>query len=429
MLALQRTHRIFAMRRPLFSLLNVSLIASSSSGRYASNRLNQSHRNDIAYIDSMETHVFRESIPQLSSRRDLEKKDRLTNDHIHEVVIAIKPKNMEELTRILHDVSDPVSENYGRHLTRNEVRDLTSNPGANLAVTSYLGDIGASIVSESLDGEYITATAPIHIWEEMFHAEFHTFGQTHQDGIRSDTIRAEEYWIPSELHEHIEYVMNVVDVPCISQKGPTRDVNSKTSRKLFDKAKFGQITPLKLREAYNMSNSQGSILSTQAVYTTGRNYFGVDDLAWFQANMSGQALQPAISINDHNSTDCEVNQCTEGNLNLQYLMAMSPVSPTYHWYSRFGLFTWLRLIAETPTIPLVLSVSYGAYEKTTSIGEKVGFVTLAKKFGVMGSTIVVACGNTGAADTLRGRYPTCRYNPDFPGSSPYVVSVGATTVR
>ena len=416
------------MRGPLLGFLLLSRGVLFTAARCILGRSEPSYYAETCLKDISETHVFKEGVPQLSSRRDLEKKEHIAESHIHEVVFAIKLKNMEELTRILHDVSDPVSENYGRHLTRNEVRDLTTNPEANLAVMSYLGDIGASIVSESIDGEYITATAPIHIWEKMFQAQFHAFEQRHLNGGRSNTIRAEEYWIPKELHHHVESVMNVIDVPCISQKGPREGIGN-SQRMLYDKIRPKQITPLKLREAYNMGNSKGSALSTQAIYSNSENYFGPTDLAWFQANMSGQSLQPAISINNHDTTDCIKNDCAEGNLDIQYLMAMSPVSPTYHWHSRYGIYTWLRLMAQTPTIPLVLSVSYGAYEKTTSIGEKDGFTTMAKRFGAMGRTILVACGDTGAADKLGGVYPTCQYTPDFPGSSPYVVSVGSTMVR
>ena len=230
-------------------------------GALDDSRHETAQRTESSQGNAERTHVFKEGIPQLSSRRDLERKGRLAGSHIHEVVFAIKPNNMEELTRILHDVSDPVSENYGQHMTRNEVRDLTSNPVANLAVTSYLEAIGATVVSESLDGEYITATAPIHTWEKMFHAEFHTFEQKHVDGGRSGTIRAEEYWIPKELHEHVEYVMNVIDISFSSEKGYRKD-SVDGGRKLLPKIFDNRITPLKLRAAYNMSDSHGSKLST-----------------------------------------------------------------------------------------------------------------------------------------------------------------------
>ena len=35
---------------------------------------------------------------------------------------------MEQLTKFLHDVSDPTSDNYGQHMTVEAVANLTSNP-------------------------------------------------------------------------------------------------------------------------------------------------------------------------------------------------------------------------------------------------------------------------------------------------------------
>jgi hypothetical protein len=79
-------------------------------------------------LESMETHIFKESIPHLSSRADLLKGDRVHHAHTHEVVFMIRQRNMDELTRKLEDVSDPSSPNYGQHMTMNEVVEMTANP-------------------------------------------------------------------------------------------------------------------------------------------------------------------------------------------------------------------------------------------------------------------------------------------------------------
>ena len=74
------------------------------------------------------THVFKESIPQLSSRMDILKQSRMSSDYHHEIIFVIKQNNMEQLTKFLHDVSDPTSDNYGQHMTGEAVANLTSNP-------------------------------------------------------------------------------------------------------------------------------------------------------------------------------------------------------------------------------------------------------------------------------------------------------------
>jgi hypothetical protein len=107
---------------------------------------------------NIDTHIFKEAAAPLHSRNDLTRKERVSSDQLHEVIFAIKLLNMDELTRILLDVSDPKSNNYGKHKTKEEVTSITSNPFANKKISEYLDAVGASIVSVSLTGEYITAS-------------------------------------------------------------------------------------------------------------------------------------------------------------------------------------------------------------------------------------------------------------------------------
>ena len=173
---------------------------------------------------AMHTHVFKESIPMLSSRSDLQKRSRVHHDYIHEVVFFIRPKNMDELTRVLHDVSDPTSLNYGQHWTKEEVSDFTSNPEARDAVVSYLHSNGASVVSETLNGEYITANARIAVWEDIFDTEYFIFHQTmNEKSSRVEKIvRTEQYSIPMQLDPHVEYVFNTIDVLIQSSRSSPR---------------------------------------------------------------------------------------------------------------------------------------------------------------------------------------------------------------
>ena len=161
----------------------------------------------------VDTHVFRESVLHLSSRPDVVRTSRADEAKPHTVVFLIKQRNMDELTRILHDVSDPLSPNYGQHLTRKEVDDLTSNPESRDAVVSYLSSNGASVISETLGGEYITANAPVAVWEVMLNTEFFTFHKTHLDQRVERVVRAEKYWVPRELDLHVESVFNTIEMP------------------------------------------------------------------------------------------------------------------------------------------------------------------------------------------------------------------------
>ena len=129
-----------------------------------------------------------------------------------DLVFFIHPKNFVKLIQILHDVSDPTSSNYGNHLTRQEVIDLTSNPYSHNEVVAYLSDAGAIVVEEQLSVGLITARSEIGLWERMLNTEFYSYSfrrgpgdndvenKTHDD---SKFTRTEKYFGPSCLDGHV----------------------------------------------------------------------------------------------------------------------------------------------------------------------------------------------------------------------------------
>ena len=383
----------------------------------------------------------------LSTRKDIIRRERPSSDHIHEVIFVIPPMNMDELTRILYDVSDPLSASYGQHLTREEVTTLTSNPESRDIVMKYLQSKGAVNISETLYGDYIIASARIEVWEEMFDTEFYIFHQIHEDKVVNEVIRAEKYWIPLELDSHVESVLKTVDIhsyrdyldpvrhsdPAAAMQGK----KAKKGKKQVEEVSYdGYITPLVIKQYYNMSSSvKGSAASTQCVYASVNQYFSPTDIYNFQTEYTPPARPVVASIGNH-ASDLKCSEsyynCHEALLDLQYIMTVSEVSPTTFWYHDGYFHDWLIKVANSVNPPLVLSISYGAYEKDTTDGEHKAFTNIAIKLGTMGITIFVASGDHGShsgGNVLNKGLAGCAYLPDWPGANPFVVSVGATMVR
>ena len=386
------------------------------------------------------THVFRENIPALSSRTDVVKKGRVRRETSHEVIFAIKQKNMDELTSILHDISDPSSPNYGQHWTWEEVTEFTSNPEARDTVISYLNGSGAAIKAITLGGEYITASAPIVVWERMFNTEFFSFHQTQRDERVEIVTRAEKYWIPRELDVHVDTVFNIINIYEVSHGNlfPTKQPHVLNGRiKAQDYSgtsmwSYGNIiTPYKLKKYYNMDNElRGINFSTQAIFASSNMHFSPNDAFEFQST-AGLPRQTIASTKNANDTFCKLipESCGESSLDLQYIMGMSPLSPTTHWYTDAGFTGWLVAMANIGNPPLVLSISYGHTEASNDNGTKSSFNIQAIKFAAMGVTMFVASGDDGANSyTARWNISRCGYAPDFPSVSPYITAVGATSV-
>jgi hypothetical protein len=57
----------------------------------------------------------------------------------------------------LIDISDPLSDNYGKHLSREEISALTGNPVSVQEINKYLQYKGIKVTQFSHNNQYITA--------------------------------------------------------------------------------------------------------------------------------------------------------------------------------------------------------------------------------------------------------------------------------
>ena len=375
------------------------------------------------------SHVFKERSKHLSSRVNIEKRGRTRHDQTHEVIFAVQQKNIDELTSILYDISDPDSPNYGQHWSNDEVAGFTSNPEGRDAVVSYLNSNGASVVSETRAGEYITARAPIRVWEKMFDTEFFAFRMTHSDASVENLIRAEHYSVPRELDKHLASVFNTIEMFDQIFKHVQSIPMAKKGE--FSTAGAGYMTPDALRSYYNMTGTSGSVNSTQMIYGSIGQYFSPANLATFQAWTNSPLIPAANLIGGHvDDQKCVIHSnCAEANLDMQYIMTMSPYSPTTYWYSDNWFSDFLQEVVNTVKPPKIISFSYGSVETNVVASVYIGFDTEAIKLGIQGTTILASSGDDGVSPFYaRTDRNQCGYVPVFPASSPYVLSVGGTTV-
>ena len=230
-------------------------------------------------------HVFIERMPGLLTRTDVLKRGRADHNAFHKVIFVIKQRNMDKLTSILHDVSDPASTSYGLHLSREEVLNMTSNIPSRDSVVMFLLSRSVRVISETLGGEYIIAEASISEWEIILDTKFYKFGQIRSSGHITEVTRAERYSIPRVLESHVQGVLNTVDMPLIRNR---RSVNAKiipTRTEISDStlsADYGFITPEKLNTYYNAGISSGSNRSTQAIFASIGQTYSPADLKQFQ---------------------------------------------------------------------------------------------------------------------------------------------------
>ena len=391
-------------------------------------------------------HVFREASSSLTSSTGTVKGHRLLSTDTHELVFVVEQKNMVELTQILHDVSDPTSSNYGNHLTRQEVIDLTSNPHSHDEVVAYLTDAGATVIEEQLSVGLITARGEIGLWERMLNTEFYSYSLAIDGHVRNSQLhvkkfmRTDRYFVPSCLDEHIASILNAIDVPHVESGRTSLSSSnsalaaksshfSETSR-LYD----GYITPQLINNAYNIDDNTGHPRATQAAYAGFGNFFSPEDLREYQMFFEFP-IQPVNQSFGSRSmewcTNSGNNSCSQGNMDIQLMTSIAD-TPTIFYYTSLGTIALYleHLVSITALPPLVISISYGIAESLVTAAEMDLFNVNAIILGTMGTTIVTAAGDDGVSSWLAQMDAAkCGYDPRYPASSPYVVSTGGTQVR
>ena len=266
----------------------------------------------------------------------------------HELIFAVKQLNIELLRERLLIVSNISSPEYGHYFSRKEIAALTVNRIATDSITRFLEAEGVLISKTTQYGEYIIASAPIYVWERMFETIFYVVAGA-ADSRRRSALRAVSYTVPRELLPHLLTVLNIIETPIfdaskniISGEMISKEILMETSKfSPYDRNKayvndrtrayvLGFTYPRLLNEFYNISNNEGSIFTSQAVFETSGQTFSTVDMAIFESTFNLPIAQPTTDINDHIIyTACRgVRDCAEANLDLQYLMGISQNTPT-----------------------------------------------------------------------------------------------------
>lgn len=364
-------------------------------------------------------------------RPDIKRVSEAHGKLLHQCVfaVAMKPGSMDELVNVLYDVSDPNSKNYGKYWSRQQIGDFTRNYEAYNRIHAFLEENNITIDKETLQGEYIFATASIEKWSSLLNTKFYDYEISNEfNGKKLLLVRSEEYSLPSELKDFIIGIFNTVQFPDAyvpaSYIVPDEYSKHDLSVPLLDP---NHVTPALINNFYNVTTNKGSKLATQGVYESLGQVYSPLDLSNFQENFGLPQQKVAYDIGGHEDDKAcfkSVDDCLEANLDIQYLMAIAQDVPTTYYYDDNWVLTWITDVTSGPKPLDVYSISYGGYELGYSDTEKETFQNEAIKLGVGGSTILASSGDDGVSNFLARNAPeNCGYFPSFPATSPYVTGL------
>ena len=302
------------------------------------------------------------------------------------LTFAVKQANVEDLERLLLDVSTPGSSLRGAYLSYDDAHNFTANPMATKRVLAWLTSMGARIAYTHRHGHFIRAVASVAQWEVALNTRFVALFNPHAPHLSVHHRAASDVYVPASLSSDLDGIFDATTPPVKpyshpSASGTVDEADSATrllatatepdqSEDALGDAASGEpsylplTNPTFIRERYGIPLDQnGSSLTSQAAFAYFGGVMSEADLRQFQdlARLAPMPLAETVNgsvtltddgtvigtltypVSDNNCANLSQTlpavlvqagsfACTEGNLDVQYIMAMSPGTRTSFMY-------------------------------------------------------------------------------------------------
>ncbi len=376
--------------------------------------------------------------------------DRINDDVMVHFKIALKyaPETESMLLPIFRQITTPHSPYYGNYLSPDQVEQLFKPYGIqnttnidkwlishqiNIFATNYKRDNendGGSICYYF--GNSYDCYAPVKIANDLFRVQFHWFVLGSRIAKRSLT----DYHIPEHLRNDIAFVEGISYLPRADVfKNKFRPITSPSN---IDPNYVAREVVNKL---YNVSTNNLK-LTTTSLASIEFQGSGFDPQSLnMSEQLNGISPTPVYKVIGENGA-----KDVESMLDIQMMGMM--VQSVQLWYMNYDLwiFSFFSDLATRDEVPYICSVSYGWAEwdqcdivvcTNETAAQYIQRSNLeAMKVGFRGIMVLTADGDAGASgrtnEGCESENPSSggalNINPVYPGSSPYITSVGATAV-
>ncbi|KZT64883.1 subtilisin-like protein [Daedalea quercina L-15889] len=407
--------------------------------------------------------------------------------------IGLAQPNIENIETYLLDVSHPSSPNYGKHWTPGRIAETFRPTQESVdAVRTWLIDAGGldpTRVSLSASGGWLHADMSVEEAERLLETEYHVY-QFEGDEARTHVACHEKYHLPEDVAKHVEIVTPTLHFDVKPKSKPVqlekRDASSgeSTSAHAVGQPGFGasfpktsgttqaasgsdlaycdeQIVPDCLRVLYSFNYTPVAPESnTIAIVEYTPQAYVATDLDMFFEEYSPTQVGERPVLNSIDGGFIQTNQTGfdyngESNLDLQYAMTLVGRTQPVQLYqagddvegasfnnlldaldASYCYFEGPEACGTVkPAYVMSTSYSYNEADLTPAYEERQ--CAEYAKLGLLGMTILYSSGDYGVA----GNDGVCLYpngtqaagapdfNPTFPGTCPYITSVGATQVN
>ena len=325
---------------------------------------------------------------------------------VKEIRIALRQDNINDLKEALENVSNPYSSSYGDYWTKEKISDLISpSDEEKVSLNEWIGGYNVSCYDM---GDVYSCIGDEDVVNSMFKVVPNRF----------------TYVIPEQFTDLIIFVEGLFKNHIGNKPKIGITVNSN--------ADSGYVGREVLQRVYGLPNTTVVNVSTAAIeYQNTCGFSGIDlSISQIENNEHLKLVKNIVGPN--------YSPDSESELDVQMISQVVDGVDLWYWQGKNWLYSLAVDFFNASEIPEVISMSWGwaednqcdiiiCSENMTSQLYVSRVNVEYMKIGLRGTTIVVASGDAGAPGrTSEMCDPRRPVNPVFPGSSPYVSSVGAT---
>ena len=355
--------------------------------------------------------------------------------------IALRQQNLDELERMFWAVSDPTSSQYLDFMTAEDIQALVSPPEADKAmVKQWLSSTALSAPPVVVDyGDSFEVRTTVEAASMLLNCSFHSF-RHRESGQR--VVRAwGDVFLPVSVFPFISTLFGISDFPVLRYSSHLRQPSLVVEN--------DAIIPQTIHDMYgtpaNQSTKGDANVSLGVIEWGQTQSFSPQDLDWFSGNVSLPG-RPRFPDSQIIGTNVPASSGGEASLDVDVIAGVAPSNSLWFWIEagEAWLYTFTVHFLATARVPDVISISYGAYEggqcfsagrgnqsECGSLGvDSYGYVHVVNtqwmKIGLRGVSVMVSSGDSGAHTRSDPNCTQPHLWADYPASSPYITSVGAT---
>jgi len=361
--------------------------------------------------------------------------DRAPSSAAVRFTMALKQRNLDKLEAIFWAVSDPASPDYQNFMTKDQINQLTAPRAKDRDyVVRFLRQHG--VVDVRVAGPALEVRTTVAVAERLFATVFYKFSSSENGKVIVKSWGS--YSLPKDVLRYVEMVAGLSTFP-VKHYAVQHARDASTGPEAAQQA----IVPQTLTSFYSVraTTSGASPTTSQGVVEFEQQYFANADLTTFGADVAVKIplVADAHVVGTNDPTDPQ----TESALDVCAMFGLNNEATSWFWIEDGDgwLYTWATEFNNATTVPDVVSISYGWWEQDqcdissecSQLGvDSIQFVVLVntefQKVGVRGTSIVVSSGDSGAHGRTDYDCTAPQLRPEFPSSSPYVTSVGATQI-